>query len=117
MREIEYLRFFGLKKPLAVNELSIKLSLEGVNMSVNLLAHESSVFIGKRNLSGNIRQNSDKNQDNEAIFTCSGFSVAIIWSQNSVFLFDFHGQNADNFHESNEHVILSKFGSIISLNN
>ena len=107
----------GLKKPLSVDELLLDISLEGFNISVNLLAHESGVFMGEKNLFENIRQKSGKNQGNRVIFTCGGFSVVVIWSQDSAFPHDFHSRNEGGFHDPNRHVVLLKFDSIISLNN
>lgn len=102
----------GLKKPLSVDELLLDISLEGFNISVNLLAHESGVFMGEKNLFENIRQKSGKNQGNRVIFTCGGFSVVVIWSQDSAFPYDFHSRNADGFHDSDRHVVLLKFGTV-----
>ena len=37
----------GLQKPSAVDELPLDITLEQVNILVNLIAHESGGFIGK----------------------------------------------------------------------
>ena len=65
----------------------------------------------------NFRQYSDRDRGSGAIFTCGGFSVAIIWMQNAFFLFDSHNRNVYGFHDPPGHDILLKFSSISYLNN
>ena len=43
----------------------------------------------------NFRNYAENERDNEAIFTCAGFSIAIIWRNNSLFVIDSHSPNAD----------------------
>lgn len=38
---------------------------------------------------------------------CAGFSIVIIWWDNSVFLCDIHCQNKDGYHDRIEKVVLS----------
>ena len=54
---------------------------------------------------------------NGAIFTCAGFSVAVLWSQYYVYVFDSDSRNSSGFHDSNGKAILLKFCSVNSLNN
>ena len=48
---------------------------------------------------------------NGAIFTCAGFSFALIWTKRSIFVFDSHSRNNQGFH-----IPKSEFHSIKELN-
>ena len=53
---------------------------------------------------------------NWAIFTCAGFSTAIIWWNNSGFVFDSNSRNTDEYHDPNGKTILLEFCLVGLLN-
>ena len=63
-----------------------------------------------------ISETTESERGNRAIFTCAGFSIAIIWWNNSLFVFDSHSRNADGCHDSNGKAILLEFRLVSSLN-
>ena len=107
----------GVYHPLAVDELPHDISIEGTHVSAKMLAHESNLFVEKKNLFENYRRYDSTGKGNGAIFTCAGFSVAVLWSQHYVYVFDSHSRNSSGFHDSNGKAILLKFSSINLLNN
>ena len=107
----------GVYQPLTVDELPNDISIEGTHVSAKMLAHESNVFVGKENLFENYRHYDSTEKGNGAIFTCADFSVAVLWSQHYVYVFDSYSRNSSGFHDSNGKAILLKFCSINSLNN
>jgi len=83
----------GIYQPLAVDELPPNFLLEGINVSAQRLVHESHIFSDKNNLFENYSHYDANQKGNGAIFTCNGFSVAAIWGQDHVFVFDSHSRN------------------------
>ena len=65
----------------------------------------------------NYRHFTQRNTSDGAIFTCAGFSVAIMWNKKSVFLFNSHSRNNQGFHYPNGKAALLEFRSMASLNN
>ena len=53
---------------------------------------------------------------NGAIFTSCGVSVALIWHQNSIFVFDSHSRNGVGEQIENGHAVLIEIGTIDALN-
>ena len=82
-----------------------------------MLVHETNLFVEKENLFENYIHYDSTEKGNGAIFTCAGFSVAVVWSQHYVYVFDSHSRNSNGFHNPNGKAILLKFCSINSLNN
>ena len=74
-------------------------------------------FLEKNNLFENYRHYRPSEKGNGAIFTCAGFSVAVLWTQNHFYVFDSHSRNSKGFHDPNGKAILFKFCSITSVNN
>ena len=107
----------GVYQPLAVDELPHDISIEDTHVSAEMLAHESNLFAEKDNLFENCRHYDSTEKGNGAIFTCAGFTVAVVWSQNYVDVFDSHSRNSNGFHDPSRKAILLKFCSINSLNN
>ena len=107
----------GVYQLLAVDELPHDTSIEGTQVSAKILAHESNLFVEKENLLENYRRYDSTGKGNGAIFTCAGFSVAVLWLQHYVYVFDSHSRNSSGFHDSNGKAVLQKFCSINSLNN
>ena len=91
--------------------------MEGIYISKNSLSHESHLFLEKNNLFENYRHYSPSEKGNGAIFTCAGFSVAVLWTQDHFYVFDSHSRNSKGFHDPNGKAILLKFCSITSVNN
>ena len=102
---------------LAVDELPLNFPLEGTNVSARRLAHESLLFAEKNNLFENYRHYSESDRGNGAIFTCGGYSVAIIFAENNRFLFDLHSRNTYGLHDPNGQAVLLSFSTVSSLNN
>ena len=69
-----------VNQALAVDELSLNTSIEDVHISTKMLVCE-------RNFFANFRNFTESERGYEAIFTCAGFSIAIIWWNNSLFFF------------------------------
>ena len=107
----------GVYQPLAVDELPHDISIEDTHVSAEMLAHESNLFVEKDNLLENYKHYDSTEKDNGAIFTCAGFSVAVVWSQHYVYVFDSHSCNSNGFHDPNGKAILLKFCSINYFNN
>ena len=63
-----------------------------------------------------ISETIESERGNRAIFTSAGFSIAIIWWNNSLFVFDSHSRNADGCHDPNGKAILLEFRLVSSLN-
>ena len=102
---------------LAVDELPLNFPLEGTNVSARKLLHESLLFAEKNNLFENYRHYSESDRGNGAIFTCGGYSVGTIWSENNVFLFDSHSWNTYDLHKLNAQTVLLSFSTLSSSNN
>ena len=51
------------------------------------------------------RNYTESERGNGAIFTCAGFGIAIIWWNNSVFVFDSHSRNADGYCSGKENCL------------
>ena len=94
------------------DELPLNFPLEGINVSARRLAHESLLFAKKNNLFEDYRHYSESDRGNEPLFTCDGYSVATIWDENNVFLFDSHSWNTYGFHDSNEQAVLLSFSTV-----
>ena len=73
-----------------------------------MLDHENHLMQDKNDLFENYRHLTQRNTGDGAIFTCAGFSVAIMSNKTSVFLFDSH---------SCENLTLLELRSMTSLNN
>ena len=58
-----------------------------------------------------------KNIGDGEIMTSASFSVAVMWSKTSVFLFDFQIRKDQGFPDNNGKAKLPKFRSMTSLNN
>ena len=89
----------------------------GIWKPFDSLSHESHLFLEKNNLFENYRHYSPSEKGNGAIFTCAGFSVAVLWTQDHFYVFDSHSRNSKGFHDPNGKAILLKFCSITSVNN
>ena len=107
----------GVIQPLAVDQLLPNIYMEGIYISINSLSHESHLFLEKNNLFENYRHYSPSEKGNGAIFTCAGFSVVVLWTQDHFYVFDSHSRNSKGFHDPNGKAILLKFCSITSVNN
>ena len=63
----------GVYHPLAVDELSYDISIEGTHVLAEMLAHENDLLMEKENFLKNI-------DTKEAIFSCAGFVIRAVWS-------------------------------------
>ena len=105
-----------MNQALAVEELPLNISIEDVHVSTKILVCESNLFV-KRNVSfSNFRNYIESERGNGAIFTCTGFSIAIIWWNKSLFVFDSHRRNGVGYHDPNEKAIILEFRLVKLLN-
>ena len=84
-----------MNQALAVDELPLNINIEDVHISTKMLVCESNFFVERNVFFANFRNYTENERDNEAIFTCAGFSIAIIWWNNSLFVIVSHSPNAD----------------------
>ena len=105
-----------VNQALAVDELPFNISIEGVHISTKMLVCESNLFVERNDFFANYRNYTESERGNGAIFTRAGFSIAIIWWNNSIFVFDSHSRNADGYHDPNGKAILLGFCFVSSLN-
>ena len=107
---------FDVNQALAVDEPPLNISIEDVHISTKMLVCESNLFVERNDSFANFRSYTESERGNGAIFTCAGFSIAIIWWNNSLFVSDSHRRNADGYHDPNGKAILLEFRLVSSLN-
>lgn len=66
--------------PLAVDELSYDISIEGPHVLAEMLAHENDLLMEKENLLEKYRHHYSTKKGKEAIFSCAGFVIRAVWS-------------------------------------
>ena len=74
----------------AVDELQHSISIEGAHISTKMLAHEIDLSAERNDLFANYWNYAESEIGNGDIFTFDGFSIGIIWWNNSVFVLDSH---------------------------
>lgn len=74
----------GVIQPLAVDELPLNIYIKENRVSSKTLAHESRLLVKKDNISENYKHYDASEKSNEALLTFTGFSVAILWSENKL---------------------------------
>ena len=84
-----------MNQALAVDELPLNINIEDVHISTKCLSVKVISLLKEMVFFANFRNYAENERDNEAIFTCAGFSIAIIWRNNSLFVIDSHSPNAD----------------------
>ena len=62
------------------------------------------------------KQMTSESLGNGAVFTCAGFSFALLWNKNSVFVFDSHNRDRNGCHVSNGQSVLLELRSVDILN-
>ena len=67
-----------MNQALVVDELPLNINIEDVHISTKMLVSESNLFIERNDFFANFRNYAEIKRGNSAIFTCSGFSIAII---------------------------------------
>ena len=105
-----------MNQALAVEELPLNISIEDVHVSTKILVCESNLFVKRNVFFSNFRNYIESERGNGAIFTCTGFSIAIIWWNKSLFVFDSHRRNGDGYHDPNEKAIILEFRLVKLLN-
>ena len=65
------------------------------------------MFAERNDLYVNYRNYTESEKERGDIFMCAGFSIVIMWWDNSVFVCDIHSQNKDGYHDRIEKVVLS----------
>ena len=106
----------GVNQALGVDELPLHISIEDVHIPTKMLVCESNLFVERNDFFAYFRNYTESERGNAANFACAGFSIAIIWWNNSLFVFDSHSRNADGYHDSNGKAILLEFHLVSSLN-
>ena len=76
-----------------LDELPLSVKLKECDLEFTMLQHYSNIF-SKFDLSIDHKELSSTKEDNGAIFTCAGISVALIWGKKSVFLVSSHSRNS-----------------------
>ena len=61
---------------MALDELLLNISIEGVGVSAKISVHESHLIDEKNNLLANYRNYTESEKKKGVIFTCAGFSIA-----------------------------------------
>ena len=74
----------GVIQPLAVDELPLNIYIKENLVSSKTLVHESRLLVKKDNISENYKHYDAPEKSNEALLTFTGFSVAILWSENKL---------------------------------
>ena len=105
-----------MNQALAVEELPLNISIEDVHVSTKMLVCEINLLVKRNDFFANFRNYIESERGNGAIFTCTGFSIAIIWWNKSLFVFDSHRRNGDGYHDPNEKPIILEFRLVSSLN-
>ena len=73
-----------INQPLAVDELIHVVNIEGYNIHTDFLLH-SDILGFNDNIFEHIRNLDSSQTGNDAVFTCGGLSVSLIWGRNWVF--------------------------------
>ena len=69
----------GVNQALGVDELPLHISIEDVHISTKMLVCESNLFVERNDFFATFRNYAESERGNGAIFTCAGFSIAIVW--------------------------------------
>ena len=67
-----------MNQALAVDELPLNINIEDVHISMKMLVSESNLFVERNDFFANFRNYTEIERGNRVIFTCAGFSIAII---------------------------------------
>ena len=94
-------------------ELPRNIMIENAVMEVDMLGNYFGL-LGKDNIFEN--NASIRETGNGLIFTTGGFTISLIWSKNSVFLFDSHSRDGNGTFTSNGNSIVLSFKSLIDVN-
>ena len=105
----------GMMQPLAVDELPLTFDLENCLVQSQMLHCHSALFSIINLFEHHNNLNADK-LGNGAIFTCVGYSIALIWHKNSVYVFDSHSRNEYGEHVENGQAVLLEFRSLSVVN-
>ena len=76
-----------VNQALAVDELPLNISTEGVYLPTKMLVRERNLFGERNDLFANYKKYTESEITNMASFTCAVFSIGIIWWNNSVCTF------------------------------
>ena len=112
-----FFKSVGIGHPLSIDTLPINFKIENFDLNGVILDHKSHLMQGINDLSENYRYPTQKNIGDGEILTSASFSVAVMWSKTSVFLFDFQICKDQGFHDNNGKAKLPEFRSMTSLNN
>ena len=101
----ETFKIIGIPHSLAMNELPLNIMIENCNIAVEFLGNQFGL-LGNNNL---FEGHASCDTGNGLIFTTGGFSFSIIWSKNSVFLFDSHSRDENGGFVSNGCSVILSF--------
>ena len=100
---------------LAADELPLSVNIEGYCIKVGKLMLYSDIF-NAIDLFLYHKQITSEVLGNGVIFTCAGFSFALIWNKNSVFVFGSHGRDRNGCHVPNGQSVLLELSLVDILN-
>ena len=100
---------------IAADELPLSVNIEGYCIKVGKLMLYSDIF-NAIDLFLYHKQITSEVLGNGAIFTCAGFSFALIWNKNSVFVFGSHSRDRNGCRVPNGQSVLLGLRSVDILN-
>ena len=103
----------GIPRALSMNELPQNIMIENHNIEIEMLS-EHFGLLGQNEL---FKDHKFCDTGNGLIFTTGGFSFSLIWSKNSVFLFDSHSRDKNGAFVSNGSSVALSFKSLIGVQN
>ena len=101
----------GMLRALSTNELPHHIMIEDNSIEIKMLT-ECFGHLGQRDLFENHKINCDSNG---LIFTTGGFSFSLIWSKNSIFLFDSHSRDETGAFVSTGSSVILSFKNLIDV--
>ena len=91
------------------------MQIESLDIKLKMLQHHSDLF-NNIDLLIHHKRLTPNEIGNGAIFTCAGFSFALIWTKKFIFVFDSHSRNSQGVHTPNGQSVLLEFRSIKAFN-
>ena len=107
----QLIKSLNVNHPLTVDELSLFLKIKSFDIKLKILQHHSDLFNNIDLFIHHKRATPDE-IGNGVIFTCTGFSFALIWTKKSIFMFNYHSRNSQGVHIPNGQLVLLEFCSI-----
>ena len=106
-------KLLGISRPLFMCELPRNIMIENTVIEVDMLGNYFGLLVKDNIFENNA---SVRETGNGLIFMTGGFTISLIWSKNSVFLFDSHSRDGNGTFTSNGNSIVLSFKSLIDVN-